>query len=80
MDGQSGGQIMNLITNDIARLESLNIFIVYLILGPIQTAIIIYLLIYMIDISVLSGLIVMLLVVPTQAVGGKIYDHFRLYT
>lgn len=80
MDGQSGGQILNLLTNDLGRLEYVNLFVSYLFIAPLEAILIIYLLIYMIDVTVLSGLIIMLLVVPTQAICGKIYDHFRRIT
>ena len=102
MDSQASGQILNLISNDLGRLEYVKLFIAYIVIGPIQSGVIIYLLITLIgkiksltiiidvlfpkeiilfysiiDVSVLSGLIIMALVVPTQAVCGKIYDHFR---
>ena len=80
MDSQASGQILNLITNDLGRLENVNLFISFLVIGPLQSALIIYLLISMIDVSILSGLIIMVLVVPTQIVCGKIYDHFRRIT
>lgn len=80
MDCQSSSQVLNLISNDLSRLEMVVHFISYLVIGPLQACLIIYLLITMIDASVLSGLIIMFFVVPTQAVCGKIYDHFRLIT
>jgi ATP-binding cassette subfamily C (CFTR/MRP) protein 4 len=80
MDSQASGQILNLITNDLGRLEYVNLFLSFLVIGPLQSGFIIYLLITMIDVSVLSGLIIMVLVVPTQIVCGKIYDHFRRIT
>jgi len=80
LDCQSSSQVLNLISNDLSRLEMVVHFISYLVIGPLQACLIIYLLITMIDASVLSGLIIMFFVVPTQAVCGKIYDHFRLIT
>ena len=77
LDSQAGGQILNLLTNDLGRIENVFLFIPFILIGPLQAIAVIYLLVRMIDFSVLSGLFLMILIVPTQAIVGKIYDHFR---
>lgn len=74
---QLGGQILNMIANDGSRIELSVYFLPYLLIGPIQAIIIIIMLIKLIDLSVLSGLIVMMITIPAQTLLAKIYDRLR---
>lgn len=71
------GQLINLIANDASRVESVTYFIPYLLVGPIQTIAIIILIVKLIDVSVLSGLLILVISIPSQAFLGKLNDKFR---
>jgi hypothetical protein len=76
-DSQSSGQITNLFGNDGSRLENSIIFLPYLIISPIEVIVIIVILIKMVDSSILSGLLFVLISVPVQVVSGKLLDILR---
>ena len=78
LDSQSSGQITNLFGNDGTRLENSIIFIPYLFISPIQVVVIIVILIKMVDASILSGLMFLLISVPIQVISGKLLDILRL--
>ena len=77
MNNYSGGQILNLISNDGTRIESSVYFIPYLIVGPIEAIVITYIMAITIDVSILSGLVVLLIAIPAQSLLGKIFDKLR---
>ena len=73
----ASGRVMNLITNDVARLELVTLFLGYLIIGPIEAIFVIYVLVQVVDLYFLSGLIVLCILVPSQSFISKIIDHLR---
>ena len=77
LGGQSSGQIINLLGNDGTRIDNAVLFFPYLLIGPIQSIIIVFLLIKMIDASILSGLILLAFSIPAQALSGKLLDRLR---
>jgi len=60
------GQMVNLLSNDVNRFDQATIFIHYLWVGPLQTAIVTVILWYYFGPSCLAGLSVLLLFVPFQ--------------
>ena len=68
---------MNLITNDVGRLDYVTLFLGYLVIGPIQGLFVIVVLVRVVDPYFLTGLGVMCILVPAQSFIGKIYDRLR---
>lgn len=76
----TAGQVVNLISNDVGRLDLATIFIHYLWLGPLQTVVITYLMYMQIGVSAIFGVAFMLLFLPLQAYLGKKTSVLRLRT
>ena len=76
-DDKIGGQIINLLANDGIRLEYSVFFLPYMVIAPIQTIIVIIMLVKIIDVSILSGLVLVLFAIPLQTITGKILDYLR---
>jgi hypothetical protein len=66
-----------MIANDGSRIELSIYFLPYLLIGPLQAIIIIFMLVKLIDLSVLSGLIVMAITIPAQSLLAKLFDRLR---
>jgi ATP-binding cassette subfamily C (CFTR/MRP) protein 4 len=77
LDTQSNGQIINMLANDLSRIEFLLMFMPYLFIGPFEACVVIFLLVKQVDVSVLSGLVIMAIAIPLQALLGKLYDRVR---
>ena len=60
------GQTVNILSNDVIRFERTFVFMSFLIIGPVQTAIVVYLLWSVIGKSVFIGVMAVLLVIPIQ--------------
>ena len=69
--------MINLVTNDGARLESIVYFLPYIVIAPVQAIVIVNILILKIDKSFLSGLFLLLVLIPVQSIFAKAYSHFR---
>jgi hypothetical protein len=70
-------EFVNLLANDATRIEQSTLFICYLFLGPLQLAGIIVVLINYVDYTILSGVLVIFLVLPIQALINKIMQYFE---
>nr|UOU03342.1 ATP-binding cassette subfamily C4-4-1 [Brachionus rubens] len=79
-DNQLGGQLINMLSNDGTRIEYSVYFIPHLIVAPIQSIIIIFILVETIDVSILSGLVIIVLAIPLQSVLGSAMDKLRRIT
>lgn len=77
-DNQLGGQLINMLSNDGTRVEYSVYFIPHLIIAPLQSSIIIFILAETIDISILSGLVIIFLAIPLQSFLGNAIDKLRL--
>jgi ATP-binding cassette subfamily C (CFTR/MRP) protein 4 len=73
----SGGNLVNILSNDCSRVESSVYLMSYLIVAPLEATAVILILVYLIDISVLYGLVVLVVALPVQAVLAKLFDHLR---
>ncbi len=78
LDNQASGKLINILSNDCSRVENSVYLLSYLIIAPLEAAAVIVLLVYLIDLSVLYGLVVVLIAIPIQAGLGKLFDHLRL--
>ncbi|XP_037952862.1 probable multidrug resistance-associated protein lethal(2)03659 [Teleopsis dalmanni] len=76
----TSGQVVNLISNDVGRLDLSVIHMHYLWLGPLEIIIVTYLMSREIGVSALFGVAFMLLFLPLQAYLGKKTSVLRLRT
>ncbi|KAH8394539.1 hypothetical protein KR215_004307 [Drosophila sulfurigaster] len=74
------GQVVNLISNDVGRLDVSVIHVHYLWLGPVEIGVITWLMYREIGVSAFFGVAVMLLFIPLQAYLGKKTSVLRLKT
>ena len=77
LDSQSNGHVLNMLANDLSRFEYLLMYMPFLFIGPFQAGVAIILLIKQVDVSVLSGLLIIAIIIPAQALFGKLYDRVR---
>jgi ATP-binding cassette subfamily C (CFTR/MRP) protein 4 len=71
------GKIVNLITNDAQHIEEMVFFLPYFIISPLQTIFVIHILIQNVDKSFLSGLFILLSLIPIQIISGKLFSNFK---
>ncbi|XP_062142485.1 probable multidrug resistance-associated protein lethal(2)03659 [Drosophila sulfurigaster albostrigata] len=76
----TAGHIVNLISNDVGRLDLATIFVHYLWVGPLQTLFITYLMYLKIGIAAIFGVAFMLAFIPLQAWLGKKSSALRMRT
>ncbi|XP_069987945.1 ATP-binding cassette sub-family C member 4 isoform X1 [Penaeus vannamei] len=74
------GQMVNLLSNDVNRFDTSVIFIHYLWIGPLQTAIVLAILWQELGPSCLAGIMLLILFVPLQSWMGKVFSKLRLAT
>lgn len=60
------GQIVNLLSNDVNRFDTVVIFLNYLWIGPLQTILVTYFLWQEIGVSSIIGVAILLMVIPIQ--------------
>ncbi|KAL5274290.1 ABCC4 family protein [Megaselia abdita] len=76
----TAGQVVNLISNDVGRLDLAMIFLHYLWMGPVETILITYLIWREIGTASFFGVAFMLLFIPLQGYLGKKTSVLRLRT
>ncbi|XP_052861311.1 probable multidrug resistance-associated protein lethal(2)03659 [Anopheles cruzii] len=76
----TAGQVVNLLSNDVGRLDLAVLFLHYLWLGPLETIVVTYLMYREIGVSAIFGVIFLLMFIPLQAYLGKKTSVLRLRT
>lgn len=76
-DNQLAGQLLNMLSNDGTKIELIVYFLPYLLVAPIESGIIVFILIKLIDVSILSGLVIIAISIPIQSLLGKALDKLR---
>ncbi|XP_017068567.1 probable multidrug resistance-associated protein lethal(2)03659 [Drosophila eugracilis] len=76
----TAGHVVNLMSNDVGRLDLATIFVHYLWVGPLETLFITYLMYRKIGIAAVYGVAFMLLFIPLQGYLGKKTSVLRLKT
>uniref|UniRef100_A0A3Q4AMX3 Cystic fibrosis transmembrane conductance regulator n=1 Tax=Mola mola TaxID=94237 RepID=A0A3Q4AMX3_MOLML len=71
------GQIVNLLSNDVNKFDEVTIFLHYLWVGPLQAAAVVGLLWVEIGPSCLAGMGVLMFLMPTQTMFGRLFSKFR---
>ncbi|XP_022257889.1 multidrug resistance-associated protein 4-like isoform X2 [Limulus polyphemus] len=74
------GQMVNLLSNDVNRFDESVIFLPYLVVGPLQTAVVIAVLWQHLGPACLAGLSVLLLYIPFQGIMERLFSKLRLKT
>nr|CAI5849598.1 unnamed protein product [Callosobruchus analis] len=74
------GQMINLLSNDVARFDLCFQGIHYMYIGPLETLIVIYLTYYYMGYTALIGPVFLLASIPMQLYLGKLISKFRLRT
>nr|CAD7597267.1 unnamed protein product [Timema genevievae] len=72
------GQVVNLLSNDVSRLDFILIHLCYLILGPVQAVLVTYFMWNIIGVSSVLGVLATLLFIPLQGYIGKKIASRRL--
>ncbi|XP_068086467.1 ATP-binding cassette subfamily C member 4 isoform X2 [Anabrus simplex] len=78
--GTTVGQITNLMSNDVQRFDIMLLFLHYIWIGPVQSAIVMYYLGSELGAAGLGGFLVLLVVIPCQGYLGKMSSVYRLRT
>lgn len=76
----TAGQVVNLLSNDVSRLDLSIMFLHYLWVGPAETAIVMYLMYLEIGVSAFIGVAFLLSFIPLQGWLGKKTSTLRLRT
>uniref|UniRef100_A0A182WC63 Multidrug resistance-associated protein lethal(2)03659 n=1 Tax=Anopheles minimus TaxID=112268 RepID=A0A182WC63_9DIPT len=76
----TAGQVVNLLSNDVGRLDLAVLFVHYLWIGPLETLVVTYLMYREIGYSAVYGVLFLLLFIPLQAYLGKKTSELRLRT
>uniref|UniRef100_A0A182Q5F7 Uncharacterized protein n=1 Tax=Anopheles farauti TaxID=69004 RepID=A0A182Q5F7_9DIPT len=76
----TAGQVVNLLSNDVGRLDLAVLFVHYLWIGPLETLVVTYLMYREIGVSAFYGVLFLLLFIPLQAYLGKKTSVLRLRT
>ncbi|XP_025017234.1 multidrug resistance-associated protein 4-like isoform X3 [Tetranychus urticae] len=74
------GYILNIVTNDLSRFDELMFSINYIILGPLMGVVALIYMIYILGLASLGLVIVLILLIPYQAITAKYSDKFRAQT
>ncbi|XP_075538961.1 ATP-binding cassette subfamily C member 4-like isoform X1 [Dermacentor variabilis] len=74
------GQMVNLLSNDVNRFDQSVLFVPYLVAGPLQTAIITWVLWQHLGISCIAGISFVLLYIPFQGCLGRAFSRLRAKT
>ncbi|XP_076004891.1 ATP-binding cassette sub-family C member 4-like isoform X3 [Genypterus blacodes] len=74
------GQIVNLLSNDVIRFDDLTLFLHDLWAGPLVVAVVVGLLWMEIGPSCLAGIVVLMFLMPTQSMFGRLFSKLRSQT
>ena len=73
----SVGQILNIMANDLNRIDEINYQAPYYIAAPLQTIVVIYVMWSYLGIACLGGLSILFLFLPFQGFMGRWFNKFR---
>ena len=79
-ESTSVGQVLNILANDLNRFDELGHVMVYIVIAPIQSIIVLYIISQYLDLACIGGMIILFLFIPLQGVMGKLFNQFRRQT
>ncbi|XP_049584650.1 ATP-binding cassette sub-family C member 4 isoform X3 [Syngnathus scovelli] len=74
------GQIVNLLSNDVNKFDEVTLYLHFLWIAPLEAALVIILLMYWIGPSCLAGMAVFFVLIPVQAMFGRVFSRLRADT
>ncbi|KAM9802672.1 ATP-binding cassette sub-family C member 4-like isoform 2-T2 [Syngnathus typhle] len=74
------GQIVNLLSNDVNKFDEVTLYLHFLWIAPLEAALVIILLMYWIGPSCLAGMAVFFVLIPVQAMFGRLFSGLRADT
>jgi hypothetical protein len=74
---KSNIEFVNLLSNDATRIEQSTYFLCYIILGPLQALGIIIILINYVNYTILSGILVLVLILPMQTLLNRLMQYYE---
>ncbi|XP_037095749.1 multidrug resistance-associated protein 4-like isoform X1 [Syngnathus acus] len=74
------GQIVNLLSNDVNKFDEVTLYLHFLWIAPLEAALVIILLMYWIGPSCLAGMAVFFVLIPVQAMFGRLFSRLRADT
>jgi ATP-binding cassette, subfamily C (CFTR/MRP), member 4 len=77
LSNKAGEKIINLLTSDIGKFDTIFLFYPYLLIAPVEVTITVYMLATLTDLSILSGLGVIAVIIPIQLLIGKFSQRIR---
>ncbi len=69
--------VINIMANDVNRFDEFSIFASYLVVAPIQTAMIVYIVWTYLGVACFAGIGLLLLFIPFQALMGRLFSGVR---
>jgi ATP-binding cassette subfamily C (CFTR/MRP) protein 4 len=80
MEESTVGQMVNLMSNDVSRFQYICLHLHHIVIAPIQTIIVLYLLFATVNASAMVGVALLLAYVPLQMYLGKLTSFYRFRT
>ncbi len=69
--------VLNLLSNDGRRIENSPVFAIFVLVGPLAITIVVIILAVQVNISILGGLLVLLIAIPTQILLNALLTKLR---
>lgn len=79
-ESTSVGQVLNILANDLNRFDELGHVMVYIVIAPIQSIIVLYIISQYLGLACIGGMIILFLFIPLQGLMGKLFNQFRRKT
>lgn len=77
LDSKSAGDVINLLSSDVSRIDFGFYYMPYLLASPIQLIIVIVIVVLEVGWTFLAGIIIIFLTYPIKAIITSSYDSFR---
>lgn len=78
-ESTSAGDICNLLAVDMTRIETAIMFVTYIAIGPIQSVIVVVVILHEIGITFLAGFFLLFAILPIKAILAQIYNKYRFF-
>jgi ATP-binding cassette subfamily C (CFTR/MRP) protein 4 len=78
-DNTSVGQVLNILANDFNRFDELGHVLIYILIAPIQSAIVMCIMWIYTDLSFacVGGMVILFMFIPFQGLMGRLFNRFR---
>lgn len=76
-DNTSVGQVLNILANDFNRFDELGHVLIYILIAPIQSIIVICIMWQFVDMACVGGMVILFMFIPFQGLMGRLFNRFR---